>query len=229
LELINSFWSATTQFFDLPIEKKSEVLSQDQNKYPFGYFKFGGEILSAGKDAEKDITQNSNRVKLPDLKEMFSLGPQHPQSGFPSRIFPTESVVFAELYTKYYEEVNNLAKHILRSFAIALNLENELFFEKFIDHHASAIRSLNYPSITNSKLLHPNQLRASAHTDYGTITILRSDGPGLQVTKDKDPPNWIDVPFVENSFVINLGFSSLLLLLFYVIIKISLFKSIIFF
>jgi isopenicillin N synthase-like dioxygenase len=51
----------------------------------------------------------------------------------------------------------------------------------------------------------PGQLRASAHTDYGTITILKSDAPGLQVSKDKDPPTWIDVPYVEGAFIVNLG------------------------
>jgi len=48
-------------------------------------------------------------------------------------------------------------------------------------------------------------MRASAHTDYGVITILKSGGPGLQVSKDRDPPTWVDVPTIENAFIINLG------------------------
>mmetsp|Transcript_92697 Transcript_92697/g.207560 ORF Transcript_92697/g.207560 Transcript_92697/m.207560 type:complete len:150 (-) Transcript_92697:118-567(-) len=48
-------------------------------------------------------------------------------------------------------------------------------------------------------------IRCSAHTDYGTLTILRSGGPGLQVSKDRDQPTWHDVPFVQDGFVINLG------------------------
>ena len=50
-----------------------------------------------------------------------------------------------------------------------------------MDHHASALRAINYPAIEMSTHIEKGQLRASAHTDYGTITILRSDGPGLQV------------------------------------------------
>lgn len=30
-------------------------------------------------------------------------------------------------------------------------------------------------------------------------------GPGLQVSKDRDPPTWVDVPFVDDAFIINLG------------------------
>eukprot|EP01034_Spumella_vulgaris_P038069 gene38069-46976_t len=59
-------------------------------------------------------------------------------------------------------------------------------------------------SVTADQVL-PGQLRASAHTDYGTITILKSDGPGLQVSKDKSPPTWVDVPHVEGGFIVNLG------------------------
>lgn len=34
---------------------------------------------------------------------------------------------------------------------------------------------------------------------------MRSGGPGLQVAKDKDDPSWVNVPSIENAFVINLG------------------------
>ena len=83
---------------------------------------------------------------------------------------------------------NVIFENFFRAFALALGLDDEFFFEQFIDHHASAIRALNYPAIDDISKLPPGQLRASAHTDYGTITILKSDGPGLQVSKDKDPP-----------------------------------------
>ena len=33
----------------------------------------------------------------------------------------------------------------------------------------------------------------------------RTDGPGLQVSKDVDPPLWMDVPYVPHGFVVNLG------------------------
>jgi isopenicillin N synthase-like dioxygenase len=51
----------------------------------------------------------------------------------------------------------------------------------------------------------PGQLRASAHTDYGTITILKTDAAGLQVSKDTDSPDWVDVPYVPSGYIINLG------------------------
>eukprot|EP01038_Epipyxis_sp_PR26KG_P011737 gene11737-15703_t len=202
ITLIESVWNSTKDFFDLPIEQKLEVQFADQSVYPFGYSQLGGEILSAGKAVESG---QSKQMQLPDLKEMFSIGPADPIAGFPARIFPQVPIDFSNHYTEYYEVITDLAKLILRGFALALKLPDEYFFEKYCTHHASAIRALNYPAIPDPRSIPKGQTRASAHTDYGAITILKSDGPGLQVSKDKDPPNWVDVPYIENGFIINLG------------------------
>lgn len=74
-----------------------------------------------------------------------------------------------------------------------------------ISHDINLHRALNYPRLPAGFQPAPGQVRASAHTDYGAITILRTDGPGLQVSKDLSPPVWVDVPYVQDGFVINLG------------------------
>jgi isopenicillin N synthase-like dioxygenase len=66
------------------------------------------------------------------------------------------------------------------------------------------MRALNYPSL-DGQTPEPSRIRASAHTDYGTVTILKSGGPGLQVSKDRDPPTWVDVPYLEDALIVNLG------------------------
>ncbi|CAE7602306.1 hxnY, partial [Symbiodinium microadriaticum] len=162
------------------IEEKA-LLEKNQDEYPFGYTSIGGEIL----------------------QEMFSIGPSNPAAGMPPRLFPSNPLSFADKWAAYYDALGGLAQVLLQAFALSLDLP-ENYFEEFTDHHASAMRALNYPVIDGYEPL-PGQLRASPHTDYGVLTILRSGGPGLQVSKDREPPTWIDVPFVENAFVINLG------------------------
>jgi len=169
----------------------------------------------------------------PDLKEMFSLGPENPDAGFPQRLFPHTPAAFQRAWEVYYETMTRLAERLLRSFALALGLEEvrtcvcvcvcvcvcclsmsvflcvcvyvcvltsscsplQNYFHQFVGHHASALRALNYPSL-DGEVPEPGQIRASAHTDYGTLTILRADAPGLQVSKDKEDPDWFPVPFV---------------------------------
>lgn len=58
-------------------------------------------------------------------------------------------------------------------------LHSSLRFEDKTDHHACALRALNYPDLHTPP--EPGRMRASAHTDYGVLTILKSGGPGLQV------------------------------------------------
>eukprot|EP01040_Poterioochromonas_malhamensis_P003988 gene3988-4267_t len=198
-QIIDNVWGTTKDFFDTSLEEKLQYV-KPQEEYPFGYNPIGTEVLSQGKAVEK----GEKTSRPPDIKEMFSLGPADPQAGFPSRIFPTNPAQFEAAWTEYYETMTVLAKHIAEAFAIALNLETN-FFENYVTHHASALRAINYPAIPKGTEVLPGQLRASAHTDYGMITILRTDGPGLQVSKDLDPPVWHDVPYVENAFVINLG------------------------
>lgn len=49
---------------------------------------------------------------------------------------------------------------------------------------------------------------ASAHSDYGMVTLLLTDGvPGLQVCRDKSrqPRVWEDVPGIRGAFIVNIG------------------------
>ena len=74
-----------------------------------------------------------------------------------------------------------------------------------IDRHTSAMRALRYPGRDTAGDLDETQLGASAHTDYGTLTILLADPVqgGLQV---QDPSGrWHDVDAPWGTFVVNLG------------------------
>ena len=62
------------------------------------------------------------------------------------------------------------------------------------------MRLLHYPPGTGAE----NEIGAGAHTDYGALTLLMTDGePGLQV-KPRDG-DWTDVPHVPGSYVVNIG------------------------
>lgn len=61
----------------------------------------------------------------------------------------------------------------------------------------------NYPHLDSEP--GANQTRASVHTDYGSLTILRQDGgvSGLEVQNRSG--HWVPVQQIPDSFVINLG------------------------
>ena len=85
--------------------------------------------------------------------------------------------------------------------AVALNLD-ENYFVPFHGHSLSALRGNSYPSFDAGRRNNP---RAGAHSDYGTLTILKADpdvgGLDVQLPSGK----WLPVTSSANSFIINIG------------------------
>ena len=108
---------------------------------------------------------------------------------------------FKDAWQAYYSAMEFLAERLMKVFAEALGLERE-YFNPFIKSPISALRAIYYPATEKNKEL--EQQRAGAHTDYGSLTILlqQPETSGLQVFHNNE---WVAVPNLDNSFVINLG------------------------
>jgi isopenicillin N synthase-like dioxygenase len=191
--VMSDVWSASASFFDLSESEKKLASSTDTADYPYGYEQ--SENLELAKTGSKSQV---------DLKETFSIGPSHPDSGMPPRRIPSKPVGFEGAITSYYQSMEKLAIMLLQIMALGLDLPENWFIDK-MDHHCSALRLLNYPNLEIP--VQPGQLRAGAHTDYGALTILKSGGPGLQVKRDQTSDSWVNVPTFDsnNVFIINLG------------------------
>ena len=156
-----------------------------------GYSGFGGESLAKG----------YGEAGRPDPKECFAIGPYSAAAEMPAVRWPNEPAEFKEAWLGYYQNMEGLAAHLLGLFALALDLPPD-WFESKIDRHRSALRALNYPKLDVP--LAAGEVRAGAHTDYGSMTILLQDGVGgLQVRNRAK--QWVDATPRPNSFVINLG------------------------
>lgn len=106
---------------------------------------------------------------------------------------------FRDTVLAYFDAVHALGIDLHRAIALDLGLP-EHYFAPFLDEPLATLRMLRYPAGTPE----PGQIGAGAHTDYGSITVLYSDGePGLQVKpRGKD---WIDVPRAPGAFIINIA------------------------
>ena len=203
-EVIEAAWAAATRFFDLAPADKMAV-AMPYPGYPYGYAPLRGERLAASLGADTP----------PDLKETFSMGPievpahvavggaADPAEAFVYEPTPWPPAVpeFQPAMESYYTAMAGFAGRIMTVFAEALQLPSD-FFDSRIDRHTSALRVLNYPAVTEPP--QPGQLRAGAHTDYGTVTVLRADDApgGLEVLV---ADRWTAVPLVSDSLIINLG------------------------
>jgi isopenicillin N synthase-like dioxygenase len=169
--------------------------------YPYGYMPLAGESLS----------QSITGAAPPDLKEVFNIGPP----GRPPRQFPDPDQAWAyspnlwpealpdlqPAWTAYYDAMRDLSTRLMALFARGLSLPPG-FFAGTTGHAANALRAINYPARDAAAL--PGQLRAGAHTDYGTLTILRQDAvSGLEVLGTDGA--WTGVAPVPGAFVVNIG------------------------
>jgi isopenicillin N synthase-like dioxygenase len=179
--------SASNVFFDRPEAEKRALADGDPVLGLPAYRPLRSESLAA-----------SLGQKAPgDLKESLDWGPLVPGFGWPER--PPD---LREAFDAYYATVSDLGARLRGLFARALGLPEDWFDDAFRGH-SSSMRAVNYPPLEGE--VEPGQLRAGAHTDYGTVTILRPGDSigGLQIA---DPSGaWHDVPLIPNSFVINQG------------------------
>ncbi len=190
--LMDDMWDVSRAFFDLSVDKKMRV-AMPSTGYPYGYAPF----------AEEALAQSLDERTPPDLKETFSIGPESSWSGgrWPT-LWPTEPSQLERVFRQYFREMGALAARIMSRFAIALDLPRD-FFESKIDRHSSALRVLNYPELEATP--QRGQLRAGAHSDYGSLTILLAEAGsnGLEIRN----PNggWQPVPVEKGAFIINVG------------------------
>ena len=202
-ELIRKTHDVSKRFFELPHGEKLAVdrPAPDQVR---GYSTVGGEGLSYSLDEPTP----------PDIKESLSIGPVDvppgdpyytcPAAGahFAKNVWPSEPPELKAVWSEYFTAVDALARDLMRIFALALKLD-EHYFDPTIDKNISMMRVLRYPAQTTPPL--PGQLRAGAHSDYGSMTILRKDLSDKSLQVRNKAGEWVGVPVIEGTFIVNIG------------------------
>lgn len=198
--VIDAAWTTARSFFDLP-EADRAAVAMPRPGYPYGWSPLDGETLA----------RSLGNAAPPDRKQSFAIGPVDPP---PHRITdPDESFAWSpnlwpaalpELrpaWERYYRDLAALSARLLSLMAVALDLPTD-HFDPMIDRHTSAMRALDYPPRDGGA---DARLGASAHTDYGTLTVLLADHTqaGLQVQAADG--SWLDIVPEPGSFVVNLG------------------------
>lgn len=202
LDFIQSVYDVSRAFFDLPDEEKA-LVEQPAPDQVRGWSAVGKEGLSysLGEEAPGDLKEKMD-MGPPDVPDdpYFRSAAAGPH--FAPNLWPANPPEFRELWERYFLTMAELSRQIMRMFAVGLELPVD-FFEDKIDKHISMFRALNYPDQPNEPL--PGQLRAGAHSDYGSLTIVRQeDRPGGLQVKNK-VGGWTDVPVIHGGLVVNIG------------------------
>ncbi len=202
--IIDEAFDISRQFFDLPLAEKLSV------SVPPGAAYHGYTAIANSASLAKTL----NGESPPDLREYFYMGKDDIPAGdayyqtelaryfFAPNLWTESPPNFRTIINRYFQQMEILSTDLMRLFAIALGLP-ESFFDAKVDKHGSHLILINYPEQPQPPL--PGQLRASPHTDFGTLTIVYQDRVegGLQILDKQD--EWVDVGYVPGAFVINIG------------------------
>jgi isopenicillin N synthase-like dioxygenase len=200
--LIEETRARALEFFALPMSAK-QAIARPPSKISRGYSWVG----------DRGLAYSLGDRTAPDLQESFGMGPVQPappalvgtpaeSAFFLPNAWPAQPAGFRTAFERCYAELDRVAAQVMCIFAVALDLP-EHFFDDKIDRPTSTMRAILYPPQEHAP--EAGQLRAGAHTDYGTVTILRGDDVpgGLQVRRRDGA--WMDVHPVPGSFVCNIG------------------------
>ena len=195
-DLVKAVFASSQRFHALSIEEKLLIEINQQHR---GYIPI---------NTSKDRTSTIKKAALPNQSESFmmmhELAPDDPDvvAGAPlagSNQWPESLEGFREAITSYNDALVVLCTILVRAFELSLQTDS---LAKHFDKPTTWLRLLHYPPLSPEA---PADLFGSnPHTDYGFITILAQDEVGGLQVRSMDG-DWIDVPPVEDCFVMNTG------------------------
>lgn len=188
--IVDDAFAAAERFFALPLEQRMAI---QINRWNRGYMKMR-EVTIPGYAPDVKESFDLGVDLAPDAPEVLAGKPLHGSNQWPAM------AGFRAPVERYFAAALDLARHLLKGFAIALDLDPDAFI------------ALHEPPLASMRLLHypPNAAYAVSehgcgpHTDYGALTILAQDSVGGLEVRRRDGA-WIAAPSIPGSFVINIG------------------------
>jgi len=191
--LVEQIFQVSKHFHSQPLSEKMKV-ALDHNHRGYIAINTSTDVNSKLADVKKPNQSESFMMMREDkyeLPDVYLSGPNQ---------WP-EIESFKAVLEKYTSQMTRLGRNLMRLALISSGIKDLSIMQSF-DTPTIWLRLLHYPPIPKNS---PSDLYGSApHTDFGCLTILAQDEiGGLQVqTKEGE---WIDVPKVEESFVVNVG------------------------
>ena len=191
--LVESIFEASHRFHALPLKEKMKV-NLDHNHRGYIAINTSTDVNSQLAEVKKPNQSASFMMMREDKVEsddVYLSGPNQ---------WP-ELEGFRTVLEQFNSELEILAYKLMRLALLSAGVQDLSVMEKFAQP-TTWLRLLHYPSLPKSS---PQDLYGSApHTDFGCLTILAQDNiGGLQVQSPEGV--WLDVPKLENSFVVNVG------------------------
>ena len=182
--LVNQMFVESQRFFAQPLVQKNQI-SWESESCNFGYVGLERERL--------------NESQPGDLKEALNITPA--QKKVFKNLARATTNPFQNTLLELEQACAEMALVICQLLALALKLPENFFIEPHNEQN-NTLRLLHYPPLKT--LPQPGQLRAGEHSDYGSFTLLFSDGiEGLEIQNLGG--DWISIPQQTEAILVNIG------------------------
>ena len=213
--MIRQIFTEAARFFNQPLEEKLK-LHMGRSANFRGYLPMDAEAPRASKlgravqGFQDHMAPGALPPRKPNKNEVFQisleLGDDDPdvKAGKPlhgANLWPENLPGFREEVLAYYETMRGFAGLMASVFARGLHMPQD-YFAPFYTKPLIQLRLLHYLPQEEQAALEGGASRA--HSDAGGFTMLQQDDTGGLEIKTKSG-EWVVVPPVENSFVVNIG------------------------
>lgn len=191
---MENVFEETRKLFSLPLHDKESIKADKNNR---GWTPWQEETLDPANQREGDTKEGFYFGREVSLDSDEASKPLHGPNVWPS---PQSLPSLRTTYEDYISRVTALGFKLLQLLAISLDLPPD-FFKPHFERPMLMLRPLHY----QGRVSQPTNgiFGAGAHTDYGMLTILATDGtPGLQIYQGGE---WMDVIPITGTFIVNLG------------------------
>lgn len=192
-ELVAEVFEMMERFFALSDEQKSRIDKRTSRHFR-GWEPVGSEYTNNRPDLREQIDLWTEWPALdPDVEPAY-LRLLGPNQWLPDDVVPG----MRELWLRWTSALGALADRLLDVLSLGLGLRERHLRDVFGERPMSLTKFIHYPPTP------PGGAGVNAHHDAAFLTVLApGPTPGLQV--ENRAGEWIDVPSVPRSFVINLG------------------------
>ncbi|WEV49835.1 hypothetical protein OZX61_05090 [Acinetobacter sp. ESL0695] len=183
----------THLFFALE-QKEKDAISIENSPHFRGYTQINGEYTQNAPDLREQIDIGAELDSIPltsDLPIWTRLqGPNQWPQGWPN---------FRNVVENWLSDSRRISIDLIHAFMLALGVKEDVLDQFILNQPNESLKLIHYPKMASDS---QNQ-GVGAHKDTNILTLLLQDEVGgLQVLSENV---WVDVPYVENAFVINIG------------------------
>ncbi|KAK5127776.1 hypothetical protein LTR85_004892 [Meristemomyces frigidus] len=179
-EDVDHMFATSSSFFNEPKEAKSEKwMNTKQQGYDYKESVFGcTEGMCFGSIADANLTCDN-------LPSWWNSERRQEAEAFRSKC-------------------NELSTKLLKVFALAMGLDQEHFATAHMSgkEPGNVLRLIRYPVLTDP--VDPSFPRLGEHTDWGTLTLLFTNSPGLEVQRPGGD-GWVPAPVIEDAVIVNIA------------------------